>query len=276
MSDPRPTNLGRIWPSRCDNEHGLLFRKSEVFRYAMAGTTGISNKLIRHVSEQCVAAGRMMQIAISQYEHIASGQHGSFDHRTLPAWMFVSCSYSALDSLASAIASLVCGEVPEKERGVPCVHSFHAFLKSNKQGGHEIVDNMKCLSEAAWYKALEESRHRILHRGYWPINHCAFTDGWNLVHSDQFLPISPDGSSDPDFHFPSLSRGVSIDIFQIAKGLLWDLEEWEMSIADILALSPFIKSTWPGPVIHVLRLRDQDYLLPEACYLAEENDLPHL
>lgn len=276
MSQSDTPILGFLWPDRCDQERHWLFRKSEVFRYAMKGTTAdnrngdyaFNKTLSDYVSEQCVAAGRLMQVAVSQYESIAYGMHSShLDSRTLPAWMLISSSFSAVDAMVAAIASIICGYVPKTERKIPGMNSFKEFLTNNGQGRHEILKCVEALGRSEWYKALDEARHRILHRGFWPMSSSLmFGDSrWHLVHSPYFMDLDRDGNGEG--RLPALSQCDVLDLLKIVSGLLWDLEEWESSIADILVESPFFESTWTGPVEQIIRLKAFDHLLPEACHL---------
>lgn len=267
MGRERFSNLGMMWPHRCDQELHWLFRDSEVFRYAMTGTSAASAELLVYVSEQCVAAGRLMQVAISQYESVASGLHGSHaDSRTLPAWTFVSSAFSAIDAIAAAVASIISGVVPADERSVPGINTFERFLKDAGMKGHVIVDKVALLRDSGWYEAIQQARHRVLHRGYWPLRSWHLTgDDWHMVHSAHFLGLRKEGmGEDPTLR---LSRGIPYDMKAIAEGLLWDLEGWEAGIASDLANAGTITSVWPGPVRQVIRLKMHDHLVPEPCFL---------
>ena len=266
MSVERPPILGMMWPDRCDQERHWLFRNSEVFRYAMEGSTAAKGELLIYVSEQCVAAGRLMQVAISQYESVASGLHGSYhDSRTLPAWAFISSAFSAIDAVVSAVGSIITGEVPTDEK-IPGISMFDRFFKDCGMKGHAMVDKVAQLRDSTWYSAIQQARHRVLHRGYWPLRSWHITgDDWHVVHSAHFLGVRKEGpGEDPT---PRFSRGTHFDMKAIAAGLLWDLEAWEASIAIDLANAGTITSVWSGPVRQVIRLQMHDHMVPEACFL---------
>jgi len=269
-----------LWPNRCDRERHWLFRKSEVFRYAMKdsiadnqkNTHDLNDELVLHISEQCVAAGRLMQVAISQYEIVASGMQGSvFESRTLPAWTFISSAYSAIDALAAAVAAIMFGGVPPTEK-IPGMGKFPGSFYKSVPKDHPIIKKIEELRNTAWYQLLRKARNGVLHHGCWPLKSWNFDlKNWHIVHSPFFYPLSMTATSKnlPPVH----SSGQIIELQKIVEGFLWDLEKWEASIAGELAQSPWIRSTWAGPVIQVIRLKDLDHGVPEACFL-EESDFP--
>lgn len=225
-------SLRELCPDHWNESRGSFKYRTEIFRYAIGKPADcVDSALIDHIKDNCAAAFRLRSAAINAYENLASGDWTV--RVTVPAFLFVFSAVSCVDALLCALHAIITGDIPKSETALTSLGK----LKNNKRFNEdypEICNHLAQLdTKGGWYSKLSEVRNRITHRGYWFCNE--YKKGIVITKRKTF------------FDLMSQSETEEVDLPDMARGLLSDLETWEMGLASDLqlyqAIQPSVSDT---------------------------------
>lgn len=219
-------SLRRVLPDYWSAD-GKTFRVRSVIESYSVGP--IENKvgapLAQFIKENCRSARRLRTMSISAYETFAlTYQIPTWANIGAMTFIALTAGVSALDALACVLWGVLFQDVPQTEQDIPSMSGLKRRLfKSN----HACHDPVQDLLSSNWCKQLHEARHRVVHRGFWPkVNNV------NDFVLCQELEEFAFGGTDS----PPKTKKHALDLVAIMRGLLCDLEAWD------LALEPMLKA----------------------------------
>jgi hypothetical protein len=222
MTTNWPESLRIIAKDHLDTLMPRFRRKSVVMRYIQGDVDGkLDQALLDYLQGCCASSMRLFQTAITAYENLAVGPPLT-KVNTIPALLLVTCGHSALDSLAAAMCAALTGAVPLRPRDIPGLSNVKVHLRNHYGREHAIAPAIDALRAAPWYAELTEARHKMLHRGFWPMP--LGNTGFRLC---EIRPMGKEGQS-------TMLKDDPVDLTLIAVGLLCELEKWEDSIQGIM------------------------------------------
>lgn len=162
-------------------------------------------------------------MSICAYETFAVTSH-------LPYWanigtmtfIALTAGVSALDAMACVLWGVLFQDAPKAERDIPSLHDLKKKLFKSKHPCHDTVHD---LLSSDWCQLLQEARHRVVHRGFWP----KVDDGENFVLCQNLEPFAFGGTETPP-----RTKMHSLDLAAIMRGLLCDLEAWDLALDPML------------------------------------------
>jgi hypothetical protein len=183
----------------------------------------ISEELAQFIKENWRSAHRLRIMAISAYESFAS-------FRTLPSWKTIgtmsfialTAGVSTLDALACILWGILFGEVPKGEKDIPSMKLLRTELSKRK---HPFLTPVVALLEADWCQLLYEGRNRVVHRGFWPV--VGEMENFVLCQELEKFAFGPKSG-------PPERKTQPLDLVQIMRGLLCELEMWEIGLEPLL------------------------------------------
>jgi len=209
---PAPPKIESFF-NECDGEWVVL--KSWLIRYVLSDQPRISEPMREHLRAQAFAWCRLRQTALSIYNgFLAREQREDYPGFTwLEPYSFITTAASSLDALAALVYLICGGEIPTP-RATPGISDIHTRL-SNFPNSLNAINQLR---QEQWVVDLLDARHKVLHRGFWPVWYEA--SGAKLERkiyeseaADHYEPF-----------YPTL----------IAKGLLTDLESWDVGLESAL------------------------------------------
>lgn len=230
---PRPRRLRDLVPENLEEipEFGIerFRRQSPLMRYLCECEDHKKYpELTQYIQEQGAAHMKLLSTSMVCYERIASGMVITNEvgleippYDSAPVFMFLTCGFSAVDSLAAILAAILIGEAPETEEGIAGVGNIIGKLKQKFGEGFPAMQVIANLKSSDWYSSLALARHRIVHRGFWPMR--------IHPHGESLMRREAMPGSGKDWIRPN-----KLEVEKIARGLLGGLEAWEVQLMSVL------------------------------------------
>lgn len=225
---PVEVSLRTLAPHRWDSRFSCLYYYTVVLRYGVPNNPNdVTREFLIYIRELCSAMLRLMKTAILSYEDMTDARSSN---KQAP-FMFLSAGCSCLDAMAAIIGAALTKKIPSPKR-IPGMARIEEYLK--KENKPLLAAEFKKLLLQPWCDLLFETRHKMIHRGYW-FSRRAYpqkTSGVYLTRTPGLL----EGSGYRTLaHGQSHSEWEETDFQSIASGLFLKLEQWQIHIHDALS-----------------------------------------
>lgn len=224
-------------------------RRTSLLAYGVkCSERGIDPALAQHIEEQCNAHMRLCYTALNSYERFFRDPPVTLTNALL-VWLFISSAYSSMDAAACIMRAVVKGEVPEKEKRLPMASDLATELRGTRlQAPLETF----LTDQDGWFAHLREARHRILHRGFWPVH---FASGWALSRCSGIFGFGKQGAE--------LKPDYPLDLEKLALGIAVGIEVWEDSLRPLLRVERQILPVQEEmPIQITVKWEVSDFALP--------------
>lgn len=257
---PLELSLKALVPRRWEDGTRCLYCYSTILRYGVPSEPeNLSVDFLTYIRELCAAFLRMRRTAFAAYEEMTVPTS-----RGNQPFVFVCAAHSCLEAMMAAVVAALTRniELPNKIPGIR--DASNRLKRTSPLLSAKIIE----LEKRPWCKLLYETRHKMVHRGYW-FSGRAYPSG----PSGTYLIRTPGLLEHSGFRTMPIGHSASeweeTDFQSIAMGLFLDLERWEIEAHDALRAEEKYASSLDC-LMHFIPLHINDLHKESLGYLTKE------